>query len=85
MEASQRFFENRDCPFFPCHELEGDFNCLFCYCPLYFLPDCPGNYTMRKRGSGEIRVCTDCTYPHEPSHYDDIMNEIRKALDRGNS
>ena len=37
MENSYRFFQNKSCEYFPCHEIKdsGDFNCLFCYCPLY--------------------------------------------------
>ena len=33
------FFTNRECEFFPCHAgIDPDeFNCLFCYCPLYAL------------------------------------------------
>ena len=43
MENSYRFFENRDCKYFPCHEGLKDFNCLFCYCPMYHIKNCPGN------------------------------------------
>ena len=47
MEASYRFFENKDCKYFPCHQgMEGaDFNCLFCYCPMNPYADCLGNPT----------------------------------------
>ena len=41
-----QFFQNRDCEFFPCHQgvRKEDFNCLFCYCPLYALgEDCGGD------------------------------------------
>ena len=33
------FFQHKDCEFFPCHRgLDPEeFNCLFCYCPLYCL------------------------------------------------
>ena len=44
---SSRFFENRDCAYFPCHAgMDGEpFNCLFCYCPLYALGRaCGGDY-----------------------------------------
>lgn len=49
---SYRFFQNRECKFFPCHEVqdEDDFNCLFCYCPLYLDDNCigsPGIYHNR--------------------------------------
>ncbi|MGN1180093.1 MAG: cysteine-rich small domain-containing protein, partial [Suilimivivens sp.] len=30
MENSHRFFENRECKYFPCHKGLEDFNCLFC-------------------------------------------------------
>lgn len=35
------FFQNRACEYFPCHPMgdEENFNCLFCYCPLYALGD----------------------------------------------
>ena len=51
--ASASFFQNRACPHFPCHEgiAARDFNCLFCYCPLYALgPNCGGNFTYTERG-----------------------------------
>ena len=41
------FFQNRDCEYFPCHQGADpeNFNCLFCYCPLYALGEkCGGNF-----------------------------------------
>lgn len=43
MKNSSRFFENRDCRYFPCHKNQEPFNCLFCYCPFYLKEKCPGN------------------------------------------
>ena len=36
---SFRFFCNKECEYFPYHETNDpdNFNCLFCYCPLYAL------------------------------------------------
>ena len=33
------YFSHKKCEFFPCHKNADpdDFNCLFCYCPLYAL------------------------------------------------
>ena len=48
MENSSSFFANRACRYFPCHEgiPEEEFNCLFCYCPLYLLGErCGGDLT----------------------------------------
>ena len=42
-----KFFQHRECEFFPCHKTEDEenFNCLFCYCPLYALGEnCGGNF-----------------------------------------
>ena len=37
MSEYYKFFQNKKCEYFPCHKgiPEEDFNCLFCYCPLY--------------------------------------------------
>ena len=42
MENSERFFENKDCKYYPCHDGLEHINCLFCYCPMYRLEHCPG-------------------------------------------
>ena len=59
------FITNRSCEFFPCHEgVDPDeFNCLFCYCPLYLLGDaCGGKFTRSKSG---VKNCTACSLPHQ--------------------
>ncbi len=64
MESSAAFFQNRACEYFPCHEgvNPDDFNCLFCYCPLYALGDnCGGNFRYSESGT---KVCTDCVALH---------------------
>lgn len=59
-------------------ETEG-FNCLFCYCPLYSMEKCPGkNEYMEIRGR-KVKVCTDCSFPHNPDNYDKII-EILKNI-----
>ncbi|RKJ47268.1 metal-binding protein [bacterium 1XD8-76] len=77
MENSYRFFENRDCKYFPCHKSTGDFNCLFCYCPLYDRQDCPGNPMYRGKDRGNIKDCTNCIFPHRPENYDEMMRWLR--------
>lgn len=73
MEQSYCFFENKSCKYFPCHERLADLNCLFCYCPLYHLKNCPGNPRYIEAGGKRIRECTDCTFPHRPENYDKII------------
>ena len=76
MENSSRFFENRQCEYFPCHQELEHFNCLFCYCPMYHRKKCPGNpYYIEKEGT-RIKVCTNCTFPHQPENYDKIMEVL---------
>jgi Zn-finger protein len=72
MDNSYRFFQNKACEYFPCHK-GGDvenFNCLFCYCPLYALGEnCGGNWTCTENG---IKDCSHCLLPHTPGGYDYI-------------
>lgn len=72
-ENSYRFFKNTACKYFPCHEGQQELNCLFCYCPLYAMNSCPGNYTYLEQNGKKIKECTNCTFPHEPQNYDVIM------------
>ena len=60
MEHSHRFFENNACRYFPCHKGLKDFNCLFCYCPMYPLEACPGNPTYMAYHGKQIKDCTNC-------------------------
>ena len=79
MENTERFFCNRECRYFPCHSgiREDEFNCLFCYCPLYFLGDkCGGNFRIK----GGIKSCIDCTRPHESENFDEINEVLRVHL-----
>ncbi len=70
---SHRFFENKACQYFPCHQSLQDFNCLFCYCPLYPRENCPGNPSYIETDGKRIKDCTDCTFPHQPENYDKIL------------
>ncbi len=77
MKPSSRFFENRDCEYFPCHKGLTDFNCLFCYCPFYLRDDCPGHPNYLETSKGIVKDCSGCSYPHNPAHYDAIMDYLR--------
>ena len=76
MSGHYSFFQNKECEYFPCHKTDNpeDFNCLFCYCPLYCLGSkCGGNYRYNDKG---IKDCTDCTFPHEKDHYSMILSRF---------
>lgn len=74
MDNNYRFFKNDGCQYFPCHKVKNkeEFNCLFCYCPLYFLEDCGGN----KNDINGIKDCSNCLIPHSPKGYDYIVKKI---------
>ena len=80
MENSHKFFANHDCRYYPCHEMEGELNCLFCYCPLYFLEECGGDYTYTKKG---VKDCFGCLKIHEEQSWEFVqrrlMEESRKT------
>lgn len=80
MENSYRFFENRECRYYPCHKDTPELNCLFCYCPLYHLPHCPGRPQFREKDGKRLKICTNCTFPHEPQNYEKIMELLRRSL-----
>lgn len=77
MKNSYRFFQNSECQFFPCHkDIDTDnFNCLFCYCPLYFIQNCGGKAIFLDNGTKD---CTHCNLPHE--NYDYVIQKIRKEI-----
>ena len=85
MKNSFAFFENKECQYYPCHEGLEELNCLFCYCPLYFLPECPGNREVIQRKDVIIRSCMNCDYPHRPENYGEIMRILQQAIREGNA
>ncbi|MCQ2550420.1 MAG: cysteine-rich small domain-containing protein [Lachnospiraceae bacterium] len=77
MENSFQYFENRDCKYYPCHKGIEHINCLFCYCPLYSMQNCPGNYIMIEVEGKPLKSCMDCSFPHKAENYDKV-NAILK-------
>lgn len=75
MKNSYCFFRNEECEYFPCHKVEhsDNFNCLFCYCPLYLKVECGGNYTYTASG---IKDCSQCMIPHIPENYNYILSKL---------
>ena len=78
MNPSFKFFENKDCQYYPCHKHADEINCLFCYCPLYSIENCPGSYQYIIHDGKQIKDCTDCTFPHQPENYDIIVAFLAK-------
>lgn len=73
-------FTNRECEFFPCHSGVAfeNFNCLFCYCPLYALgKECGGTFTILENG---VKDCSDCTIPHRKENYGYVTERFPQIL-----
>lgn len=78
-----KFNQNKECEYFPCHKMknsEENFNCLFCYCPLYMLgKNCGGNF---KYTPGGIKDCSDCLIPHTKDiGYDHIQKKMIEVIE----
>lgn len=78
MENSYRYFENKQCKYYPCHQGLDDFNCLFCYCPLYHLEKCLGHPRFKEKDGKIIKICTDCNFPHNPKNYEAIVLKLKE-------
>ena len=81
MSERFKFFSHRDCEHFPCHKVKDDkdFNCLFCFCPLYALGErCGGNFRYTDNG---IKDCTNCLIPHSKRGYDYVMERFDMIKD----
>lgn len=78
---SYSYFSHRDCEYFPCHPGADpeNFNCLFCYCPLYLLGSkCGGRFVIRSDGRKD---CSGCLYPHRRESYDEIVRRYGEIAD----
>lgn len=78
-----RFFAHTQCEFFPCHPTDNpeDFNCLFCYCPLYLLGErCGGAFTYTPLG---IKDCSRCLVPHRRENYSYIVQKLMEEGEQG--
>ena len=72
------FFTNRNCKSFPCHDVpEEEFNCMFCYCPLYDFEDCGGSYVHNDKG---IKNCKNCAFPHFRDNYPKVIKKLKEKM-----
>ena len=76
-----QFVQNCACECFPCHTTKDleNFNCLFCFCPLYALGDsCGGNFSYTKEG---IKDCSGCLMPHRRENYGKILEKMDRVME----
>ena len=80
MENSYKFFINKNCKYYPCHKGIDEINCLFCYCPLYFMDSCPGTPEYIERKGKKIRDCSGCIFPHKAENYGKVIAALRETF-----
>lgn len=79
MSENYKFTQNKKCEYFPCHKgiKEEEFNCLFCFCPLYMLKDkCGGNFKY----TNGVKDCSDCLAPHSKGAYKHVMSKMSMVI-----
>ncbi len=75
---SYKFFENTKCEYYPCHKTEK-INCLFCFCPLYNMEACGGDFAFADVKGKKVKDCSNCVFPHSPENYEKIIEKIEKG------
>ncbi|WP_334297166.1 cysteine-rich small domain-containing protein [Aminipila butyrica] len=81
MGKQYSFFNHSKCEYFPCHPTSKpeEFNCLFCYCPLYALGDkCGGNFRYTE---DNIKDCSQCKLPHVKENFGYIMKKFMEIVE----
>ena len=76
-----KFFQHNQCEYFPCHPGADpeNFNCLFCYCPLYALGEhCGGAFTYTPEG---VKDCSNCLKPHRRENYGKILEKYPALME----
>ena len=72
------YFLNKQCEYYPCHKLdEESFSCMFCYCPLYDMEDCGGEYTYTEKGA---KNCKNCVFPHRKENYGAVIKKLKEKM-----
>ncbi len=80
MSQNYSYFAHKECEYFPCHKGADpeNFNCLFCYCPLYALGrHCGGAFQYKENG---IKDCTNCLFPHRRENYQKVITRYKDIL-----
>jgi iron complex transport system ATP-binding protein len=53
------------------------FSCLFCYCPLYDVKDCGGEYFVNEKG---IKNCKNCGFVHDRDNYPKVIKKLKEKM-----
>lgn len=73
---SHKYFQNESCKFFPCKP--GEPNCLLCYCPLYLLDNCGGDWQI----FNDMKDCSGCHMTDGESGWLYVVECLREELNK---
>jgi len=73
IESTNGLYNQKDSICHKCHEVEGDLNCFFCFCPLYDEFECGVNYIILENG---LKDCSVCLKPHEEEFIKEQLKKI---------
>lgn len=45
---------------------------------MYQMENCPGNPTYMEVNERQLKICSDCCFPHRPENYDKIIEILKK-------
>jgi Zn-finger protein len=74
---SHKHFQNTECRYFPCHQIDT-INCLFCFCPLYHLENCGGQYSV----IDSVKDCSNCGLPHGPNGWEKVIDRLKEEVQK---
>ena len=81
MSQNYSYFAHKECEYFPCHKGADpeNFNCLFCYCPLYALGrNCGGAFQYKENG---VKDCSEWLLPHGRGSYSFIKSKYPELME----
>lgn len=77
IEATNNLYKQPNSICMKCHNVET-INCIYCYCPLYTLENCGGNFILL---SGDIKDCSNCIKPHTK---DFVKSYLKQGINNEN-
>lgn len=60
-----------ECTYFPCHD--GMSDCKHCFCPLYHMEDCGGDWVLTING---VKDCSSCIRVHTEEGRRYVLNRL---------
>ncbi len=79
IDFSCKHFIFKDCSYYPCHKMEKEINCFFCYCPFYPCDSKIGKGKWINSGPMRVFDCSECDFIHR----DEVVKRIIELFYEG--